>query len=339
MGRRVRKLRLDRIHDPITSIARRPVACLDERLSVEEAIEAMRRLWLDGRIVYVDALDPQKRLAGVVPLLKLLASPPETLLRQVMLRDVESIPERATILEAHEAFADHRFLALPVVNHDRHVVGVVEVDMVTEEDFIPDRPAQAAALFETLGFRIDQVRGASPLRTYRFRFPWLLATIASGLACAVLVSAFQLTLSTSIALAFFLTLVLALGESVSIQTMTVAIQALQVSPPSWRWYRGALVRELKTALLLGVSCAAVVAVVLVLWLGSSPAAWIVAGTILLTIAAACFYGLTIPTLFHALKLDPRIASGPLTLAVADITSIALYFALASRLLQPLAGPG
>jgi len=68
---------------------------------------------------------------------------------------------------------------------------------------LPDQPAQAAGLFEALGFRVSQVRGASPLRAFRFRFPWLLATIASGLACAVLVSVFQLTLASSIALAFF----------------------------------------------------------------------------------------------------------------------------------------
>jgi magnesium transporter len=218
------------------------------------------------------------------------------------------------------------------VNDEQHVVGVVDVTMFSEEDFLPDQPAQAAALFEALGFRVSQVRGASPWRAFRFRFPWLLATIASGLACAVLVSVFQQTLANSIALAFFLTLVLALGESVSIQSMTVSIQALQLSPPTWRWYRTSLRRELTTALLLGSACAALVALVLVLWLGPGPAALIVAATIVLSVAAACFYGLTIPALFHALRLDPRIASGPLTLAVADITSIALYFGLASRLL-------
>jgi magnesium transporter len=126
--------------------------------------------------------------------------------------------------------------------------------------------------------------------------------------------------------------VLALAESVSIQSMTVSIQSLQLSPPTWRWYRASLRRELTTALLLGSACAALVALVLVLWLGLGPAALIVAATIGLRVAAACFYGLTIPALFHALRLDPRIASGPLTLAVADITSIALYFGLASRLL-------
>jgi magnesium transporter len=323
---------LDTLHQPVTTIARRSVTCLDGRQTVAEALSSLRRSDIADRIVYFYVLDEDKRLIGVLPLRRLLSAPEETPVAALMVRRPVTIPEQATILEAHEAFADHRFLALPVVDDRQHVVGVVDVSMFSEEDFLPDQPAQAAALFETLGFRISQVRGASPLRAFRFRFPWLMATIASGLACAVLVSVFRLTLASSIALAFFLTLVLALGESVSIQSMTVSIQALQLAPPTWRWYRASLRRELTTALLLGVSCAALVALVLVLWLGMGPAALIVAATIVLTVAAACFYGLTIPALFHALRIDPKIASGPLTLAMADVTSIALYFGLASRLL-------
>ncbi len=323
---------LDTIHHPITTIARRMVSCLQERQTVSEALASLRRQDIGERIVYFYVVDAEQRLVGVLPLRRLLTAPEATPLAELMVRHPVVIPEAATILEAHELFADHRYLALPVVNRQQRVVGVVDVDMFTEEDFLPDQPAQAAALFEALGFRVSQVRGASPLRAFRFRFPWLLATIASGLACAVLVSVFQQTLARSLALAFFLTLVLALGESVSIQSMTVSIQSLQLAPPTWRWYRRSLVRELKTSVLLGSCCALLVAAVLVLWLGAGPAALIVAGTIVFTIAAACFYGLTIPALFHALKLDPKIASGPLTLAVADITSIALYFALARWLL-------
>lgn len=323
---------LDTLHQPITSIARRAVACLDGRQTVAEALASLRGRQIAERIVYFYVLDGDQRLIGVLPLRRLLSAAEDTPVTALMVRHPVTIPEHATILEAHEAFADHRFLALPVVDDRQRVVGVVDVTMFSEEDFLPDQPAQAAALFEALGFRVSQVRGASPLRAFRFRFPWLLATIASGLACAVLVSVFQQTLASSIALAFFLTLVLALGESVSIQSMTVSIQALQLSPPTWRWYRASLRRELATALLLGVCCAALVALVLVLWLGAGPAALIVAIAIVLSVAAACFYGLTIPALFHALRIDPKIASGPLTLAVADITSIALYFGLASRLL-------
>ena len=113
-------------------------------------------------------------------------------------------------------------------------------------------------MFEAIGFHVAQVRDASPLRAFRFRFPWLLATIGSGTICAVLAGAFEMTLAKSLVLAFFLTLVLGLGESVSIQSMTVAIQALRATRPTLRWYLRALRREAGTALLFWDGSVAVV---------------------------------------------------------------------------------
>ena len=109
-------------------------------------------------------------------------------------------------------------------------------------------------VFEAIGFHVAQVRDASPLRAFRFRFPWLLATIGSGTLCALLAGRFEVTLARSLVLTFFLTMVLGLGESVSIQSMTVAIQALRATRPTLRWYVRALRREAGTALLLGVGC-------------------------------------------------------------------------------------
>jgi len=73
-------------------------------------------------------------------------------------------------------------------------------------------PKPADAVFETLGFHVEQLRDASPYRAFRFRFPWLMATVLSGTACAFLVSGFEATLASTLVLAFFLTLVLGWGK-------------------------------------------------------------------------------------------------------------------------------
>src|SRR5207247_1861149 len=99
-----------------------------------------------------------------------------------------------------------------------------------------------------------QVKGASPVRAFRFRFPWLTATIGSGVVCALLTSLFEVTLKTNILLAFFFALVLGLAESVSIQSMTVAIQTLRSVKPTLGWYGRAVRREMQTAgLIAGAS--------------------------------------------------------------------------------------
>lgn len=162
--------------------------------------------------------------------------------------------------------------------------------------------------------------------------PWLLATIASGTLCALLASLYELTLAKSIVLAFFLTLVLGLGESVSMQSMSVTIQALRSVRPNLTWYLRSLRHELPTALLLGSTCGSLVAMIVWLWRDEAWTGLIIGGSILLSLCAACLLGLSVPTLLHALRLDPKIAAGPVTLAVTDLCTLLFYFSLAAWLL-------
>jgi len=92
------------------------------------------------------------------------------------------------------------------------------------------------------------------------------------------------------------------------------------------------VREAKTASLLGIACGLVVGMIVWLWQGTGMAAVVIGASILLSLCSACLLGLTVPSLLHALKLDPKIAAGPVTLALADICSILFYFTLADVLL-------
>src|SRR2546429_5854211 len=250
-----------------------------------------------------------------------------------MIKRVVVIPQSATVLEACEAFVLHKFLAFPVVDEQRRIVGIVDVGFFTEEVFeMTEEGERPDDVFEAMGFHVAQVREASPLRAFRFRFPWLLATIGSGTLCALLASAYEVTLAKTIVLAFFLTLVLGLGESVSVQSMTVTIQALRAVQPTFGWYVRAFRREAGTALLLGSACGTVVGIIIWLWRGTPLAAFSIGASILLTLCAACFFGLSVPALLHPLKLDPKIAAGPVTLAFTDIFTLLFYFGLAAWLL-------
>jgi magnesium transporter len=229
-------------------------------------------------------------------------------------------------------FLMHRYLALPVVDDAQRIVGIVDAGLLTEEVFDLTEQANANALFEAIGFHVAQVRDASVLGAFRYRFPWLLATVTSGILCAWLTSVFEITLAKSIVLAFFLTLLLGLGESVSIQSMTVTIQTLRVIRPTWRWYLRALRREAGTAVLLGVSCGGLVGLLVWFWRGAAWVALTIGGSILLALCAACFFGLGVPALLHTLKLDPKIAAGPITLAITDIFTLLFYFGMAALIL-------
>jgi magnesium transporter len=160
----------------------------------------------------------------------------------------------------------------------------------------------------------------------------LLATIGSGTICALLASAFAVTLAQSLVIAFFLTLVLGLGESVSAQSMAVTIQALRTARPTVRWYLGTLRREMLMALLLGAASALLVAVIVWFWRDAALPAVVIGSSIFISLLMACFVGLSVPSLLHALRLDPKIAAGPVTLAATDVLTLLFYFSIARAVL-------
>jgi len=323
----------DHMQQAVMTVARTDFAILHQGLTVQQALDDIRSRGLGERIVYFYVVDDSGALVGVVPTRRLLIAPLDQRLSEVMIRRVVTIPEEATVLEALEAFAIHRLLAFPVVDPQRRIVGVVDVSVFSDEVFDLTERDRMSEVFESIGFRVSQVRDASPLRAFRFRFPWLTATIVSGTLCALLVSAFEVTLAQALVLAFFLTLVLGLGESVSIQSMTVAIHALRSARPTLHWYAAAFRRELGTALLLGAACGVTVGLIVWLWRGTGLEAFAIGASLVMTLSAASLFGLSVPTLLHALRLDPKIAAGPITLALADLCTILIYFSLATVLLR------
>ncbi|MEO7725206.1 MAG: magnesium transporter [Chthoniobacterales bacterium] len=322
------------LDQPVTGFMRQDFAQLREAMTTREALDAVRREGVGEKIVYFYVLDEEERLVGVLPTRRLLTAAVEQRIGDLMIKRVVAIPQTATLLEACEFFVLHKFFAFPVVDENRRILGVIDVGVFTEEVFDIAEREEHEDVFETIGFHVSQVRGAGPLRAFRYRFPWLLATIASGTACALLASVFALTLAQSLVIAFFLTLVLGLGESVSIQSMAVTIQALRSSRPTLRWYLGTLRREVQTALLLGGACGLLVGAIVWFWLGAGWPAIVIGVSILTSLVMACLLGLSIPSLLHASRLDPKIAAGPLTLALADILTLLFYLSIARLLLSP-----
>jgi magnesium transporter len=313
--------------------ARKDFTTLNQSLSVGDAIEIIRKASGGSGIQYYYVVDDSGKLVGVLPLRRLITYPLEKPLREVMQSRVIAIPWSATVLDACEFFVLHKLLAFPVVGPQREVLGVIDVSQFAPGmlDLGSEEPP-SNEVFEAIGFRIAQVRGASPIRAFRFRFPWLLATIGSGVGCALLTSVFEVTLAKSIVLAFFLALVLGLGESVSVQSMTVAIQVLKGVKPTLGWYLGAVRRELVTGVMIGLASGLLVGLIVLAWRHDPYAALVIGSGIAGSLVGACFFGLSVPAGLHALKLDPKIAAGPITLAFTDVLTLVVYFGLAAIVL-------
>ena len=321
--------------DPIAEHARRDFPLLDTDMTVSTALERIRSEGVGERVIYFYAVDKDKKLAGVLPTRRLLTSQLDQRVEEIMIPRVIAIPSTATVLDACEFFVLYKFFAFPVVDAEKRIVGVVDVNLFAEEMLVDrddDQPAKDD-VFEVVGFHLSQVRDVSPLRVFRYRFPWLLATVAGGTACALLAGAFEATLASSLVIAFFLTLVLGLNESVSMQSMALTIQALRSTRVTARWFTAALRREILNAALLGLGSGVVVGTIVLVWQRNIAAAVTIGLSIAISLVAAACFGLAIPSLLHWLKLDPKIAAGPITLAVADLAALAFYLSIATLILR------
>src|SRR5438128_9786656 len=284
---------------PVADHARKDFPLLNASMMVGEALERIRREGVGERVIYFYAVDEQRRLVGVVPTRRLLTASLGMPLRQIMVPRVVAIPATATVLDACEFFVLYKFLAFPVVDGQRRVIGVIDANLFAEEILeagdSEGRQRSAAVLspefFEALGFRLEQIRGASPWRVFRFRFPWLLVTVTGGTLSAILAGFFQATLARSLVLAFFLTMVLGLNESVSAQSMSVTIHALRSVSVTRAWLITTFRREVTTALLLGVACGFVVGTIVWVWRNDVIGAFVIGGSLGLWLSTVCGVGL------------------------------------------------
>jgi magnesium transporter len=322
----------DDLNQPLSAYLHRDFTTLNVNQCVAEALDTLRSTLVAEKIVYFYVIDAENHLLGVVPTRRLLMSPVETRLRDIMVSNVISIPLSMSVLDACEFFVMHRLLAFPVVDADNHLIGVVDVSLFTDEIFGVTEKQTAEDVFQLIGLRVAQARRVSPFTDFKHRFPWLLCNIAGGLACAFIAGHYEAFLDTVIVLALFIPIVLALSESVSMQSMSITVQSLRDTHVNVAQLLRALRIEVVTAILLGLACGGVVGAVALAWQRQGTVALAIGASIALAILSACLLGVLIPTAIRALKVDPRIAAGPVVLAVADICTLLFYFTLSARLL-------
>ena len=321
------------LHDPILLHAHPDIVTVHVDQTIGQAIEEIRRQKVDDRIVYFYVLDREERLTGVIPVRRLLTGDAAQTVRSIMIKPVISVPRTATVLEASEIFLRRRLLALPVVDEENRPVGVVDIKLFTEEITSLAEQHQVDNAFQTIGVHVELGRRVPPWVSVRDRFPWLLSNITSGIICALIAARFENLIEAFTILALFLTVVLALAESVSMQSMTITLQGLARQPGPLTQLLRTLGQELATAAMLGAACGVLVGGIALIWRREMVAALAIGGSIWVTIIAAALLGIIIPTTIRALKADPKVAAGPIVLASADVITVLSYFTLATWLLR------
>src|SRR5919204_411662 len=272
----------------VLDLASRDYYAVPRASTVEQAVDVIRSA-PDKAVFYCYAVDEDGRLAGVVPVRKLLTATHGTRIDEIMAANVVALPASGDRALMEDFFATYRFLAFPVVDGDRRLLGVVQADAFSDQLMGEYEGRIRHDWLRSLG--VSEAEGhASPLRIVRLRLPWLLLTVASGVVSAFVTGAFHHTIEGLVALAFFVPVVLLVTESVGMQTSAVTVSSLSEDVPLS--LRRLLAREVQAAALLGAACGLLVGAVGVIWLGDARFAGVLAATMALTVTTASALAVT-----------------------------------------------
>lgn len=317
---------------PVTDYLHQDFTALPETWTCSQALDQIRATGDDRKISYFYTLDAEGRLSGVIPVRRFLTTAPERVLSSMAIRHLVTLSDSATMAEAARQFQDHKFLSLPVLRADGSVAGVIDLNALTGQDVDHSNKGVVEEVFQTIGVRLEALTSGSLGAVWLTRFPWLLSTVASGFLCAWLSSRFSSTLEKNILLSFFIALVLALGESISIQSMTFSFQEMHKPASERRSSWWLVFREAVMALMIGVPIGLGVAGLSLLLEPRLATSAVIGLAIAWSILNACLVGLLLPWVLKLMRVEPKIAAGPLVLALTDISTILVYLGLATVLL-------
>lgn len=183
--------------------------------TVVEALAAIRKRGMTDGIAYFYVCSDDGTLTGTLPVRRLISSNENVRVEEIMIREIVSIQADTTMERACEIMLLHKLLALPILDDSGKIVAVIDLTAFTGGEIDAARRHEVEQAFQVVGFRTSNIANRSPFVAFWFRFPWLIATIVGGIASALIVGAFEATISQSIMLTFFLTIILGLGESVA----------------------------------------------------------------------------------------------------------------------------
>jgi len=314
----------------VGSVMTSDYATLKPEMTSSQAIDALRAQAIDAEtIYYAYIIDDARALVGVVSLRDLLTARPRQIVSEIM--DTEPVWIRVD--EEQEAAARtisrYDLLALPVLDKDDRLVGIVTADDamdVAEEETTED--FHKGALVQPLEISVSE---ATIAMLYRARIFWLVLLVFGNIFSGAGIAYFEDTIAAHLSLLFFLPLLIASGGNAGTQSATLMVRALATGDVRPTDFGRLLAREIVVALTLGLTMAIAVSTIGV-WRGGPEIALVVALAMIAIVLMGALIGMCLPFIFAKLERDPAAASGPLVTSIADVLGVLIYFGIAAQLL-------
>lgn len=280
-------------------------------------------------IGYVYIVDESNVLIGVVSLKHILQSLDNTVLETIMDTDVVSLPFHSHQERAIYLALEHGIKAIPVVDNNKRLLGIVTHKTILSifhhefrKDILTSGGVHHTKEIESIETPVSKL--------VRARLPSLLLGLIGGLVAAAIVTSFEGLLNSYIVLASFIPAIVYLTDAVGTQSQTLVVRLIALEPKfSMHRY---LLRELKIGLALGASFAALLFIIGIFGWGESNLAAIIGISIFISMVFQTFFAAYFSIILQKLRFDPAIASGPIATIISDVTTIAIYFGIATILL-------
>ena len=319
--------------DSAGSIMTVEFADLKADMTVAQAIERIRKIGMDSETVNVCyVLDATRKLLGTVALRYLILNEPEKKIGDFMHEDVVACNTDADQEHVAQIFKKYDFTALPVVDHEARMVGIITVDDImdimeqeTTEDIdkmnaiIPsDKPYLKTSVFET----------------FKKRFPWLLLLMVSATFTGAIISHFEDALSRFVVLTAYIPMLMDTGGNAGSQSSTEVVRALSLEEVTFADFPRIIWKELRTGLMCGIALSACMLLKCVFF---DQIAMSVAWVVSLTVVCTVFFSKVISAILvmgvAKMKLDPAVVASPVLTTVIDALSLMIYFTIATALLH------
>lgn len=322
----------DDLNSPALAYAQREIVALHQEATVAESIADLRGRQLAEKIVYFYVVDSENRLVGVLPVRRLLMAAADTPIRTLMVTAVKYVTTEATLHDAADLMHRHRLLAIPVVDTDRTLLGVVDVSLFSS-DLPLHEGANLDTTFQLIGVHVAQGKAPRLSFSVRDRLPWLSFNIVGGLICGAIIARFEIWPGLLVMLSAFIPVVLAVAESVSMQSTSLSLQRLVLGNMSPKQLIRSLRHEMIVALWLALASGLAVALLTWLWRQNWGVTIAVGGGVAAAVMLAAGLGVVLPALIRMWKADLRVAAGPIVLAATDILALLVLFGLAASVME------
>ncbi len=306
---------------------------LKRGMTVEEAFDRIRAIGVEKETVYTCYVtDSRRKLKGIVTVKDLLLAPKNELIRNIMETNIIYVSTHTDKEEVASLFGKYDFLAVPVVDNEERLVGIVTVDDAI--DVIQDEATEDIEMMAAITPTDKPYMKTGVFATWKKRIPWLLLLMISATFTGSIITSFEDALSASIVLTGFIPMLMDTGGNAGSQASVSIIRGLSLGEIEYKDIGRILWKEARVAFLCGVSLAVANFVKLLLIdRVTISVAIVVCSTLVVTVLAAKLVGCSLPVLAKRIGFDPAVMASPFITTIVDALSLLIYFRIACAVLH------